>query len=439
MLAPIEPGTIIHNRYIIQKVLGQGGFGRTYLAFDNERFGHSCALKEFVSSWAAEEVAVKSRELFEREAKALYQLNHPQIPKFLAWFANKDRLFIVQEYINGKTYSQLLRERLYEQKQPFSEADVIQWLKDFLPVLDYLHGLKTIHRDIALDNVMFSFDISKPVLIDFGFVKEKVSQIWSVGTVLGKKGYAPLEQIRMGQSYPSSDLYAVGVCAIVMLTGKMPEALMDQSLEWQWRSYVNISECLTNVLDKMLAEKPNQRFQSAKEILAELQPQPVLQQAGINLPLKKFQINIDQAKKERDVAEILESDDFKLLEQQANKLRQTDDHTPLSQVRAHLIHVQTDKQIDLPQNLSVIYIGKPNSRIPPNVDVSTFADSRTVSRIHAQIRVEGDAFYIEDLGSSNGTYINNVRLLPGKEHRLRSGERISLGRVKLVTFLFQLS
>jgi pSer/pThr/pTyr-binding forkhead associated (FHA) protein/ribosomal protein L40E len=113
--------------------------------------------------------------------------------------------------------------------------------------------------------------------------------------------------------------------------------------------------------------------------------------------------------------------------------------TQLQQVMARLFHVQSDLEIELPQNFSVIHIGKPNDRIPPDVDVSGFPNSEIVSRIHADIRIEGDAHYIEDVGSSNGTYINNLPLLPGNRHRLRPGDRISLGKGDLITFLFQLT
>ncbi|MDZ7956364.1 MAG: FHA domain-containing protein [Aulosira sp. DedQUE10] len=113
--------------------------------------------------------------------------------------------------------------------------------------------------------------------------------------------------------------------------------------------------------------------------------------------------------------------------------------TQLQQVTASLFHVQSDTNIELPQTLSVIHMGKPNDRIPPDVDVSGFPNSEIVSRIHADIRVEGDAHYIEDVGSSNGTYINNLPLLPGNRHRLRPGDRISLGKGDMVTFLFQLT
>ncbi len=113
--------------------------------------------------------------------------------------------------------------------------------------------------------------------------------------------------------------------------------------------------------------------------------------------------------------------------------------TQLQQVTARLYHVQSDTDIELPQTLSVVHIGKANDRIPPDIDVSGFPNSEIVSRIHADIRVEADAHYIEDVGSSNGTYINNLPLLPGNRHRLRPGDRISLGKGDLMTFLFQLS
>ena len=113
--------------------------------------------------------------------------------------------------------------------------------------------------------------------------------------------------------------------------------------------------------------------------------------------------------------------------------------TRIQQQTAKLWHLQTKTEIELPQNLSIVHIGKPNDQIPPDVDVSGFPSSEVVSRIHADIRVEGDAYYIEDVGSSNGTYINHIPLPKGNRHRLRSGDRISLGKGDLVTFLFQLS
>ena len=113
--------------------------------------------------------------------------------------------------------------------------------------------------------------------------------------------------------------------------------------------------------------------------------------------------------------------------------------TQLQVHSAHLFHIQTKTKLELPSHLSVIHVGKPNEQIPPDIDVSGFPSSEIVSRIHADIRVEGDTYYIEDLGSSNGTYINHTPLPPGNRHRLRTGDRISLGKGDQVTFLFQSS
>jgi pSer/pThr/pTyr-binding forkhead associated (FHA) protein len=112
--------------------------------------------------------------------------------------------------------------------------------------------------------------------------------------------------------------------------------------------------------------------------------------------------------------------------------------TQLQLQSARLLHVQTDSVIELPQNLSVIHIGKPNDRVPPDVDVAGFPNSEIVSRIHADIRVEGDLYYLEDVGSSNGTYVNNAPLPVGNRHRLRAGDRIALGKGDQVTFIFQI-
>lgn len=111
--------------------------------------------------------------------------------------------------------------------------------------------------------------------------------------------------------------------------------------------------------------------------------------------------------------------------------------TQIQMAEVRLLHVQTNTVIELQQNLPVLRIGKPNDRIPPNIDVSGFPDSEIVSRVHANIRVEGDIYYIEDVGSSNGTYINNMPLAYGNRYRLRSGDRIALGKGDKVTFIFQ--
>jgi FHA domain/Double zinc ribbon len=111
--------------------------------------------------------------------------------------------------------------------------------------------------------------------------------------------------------------------------------------------------------------------------------------------------------------------------------------TQLQVNTAKLFHIQTETTIELAQGSSIVHLGKPNDRIPPDIDLSGYPNSEIVSRIHADIRIEGDAYYVEDVGSSNGTYVNNAPLAVGSRHRLRSGDRIALGKGDKVSFLFQ--
>lgn len=255
--------------------------GRTYLAFDTRRFNEACVLKEFAPIGTGGGGLEKCRNLFKREAKILHQLEHPQIPRFLACFEGDGRLFLVQEYVNGKTYSALLRDRQL-QGQTFTEQEVIQWLKYLLPVLEYIHQHHIIHRDISPDNIMLPEGNILPVLIDFGVGKQiadlndvtSSNQATFVGkmSLVGKVGYAPREQISLGLCSPSSDLYALGVTAVVLLTGKDPSFLMDQySLEWKWRFHTYVSDGFAQILDKMLSDTPRHRYQTSQEVLRDLE------------------------------------------------------------------------------------------------------------------------------------------------------------------------
>ena len=113
--------------------------------------------------------------------------------------------------------------------------------------------------------------------------------------------------------------------------------------------------------------------------------------------------------------------------------------TQIQTQAVQLLHTHTNTMVDVPPHLTVVHIGKPNDRVPPDIDVSGFKDSEVVSRVHADIRVEGDSYYIEDMGSSNGTYINNIPLSPGNRHKLRSGDRIALGKGDKVSFIIQIT
>ncbi|MBF2066339.1 MAG: serine/threonine protein kinase [Calothrix sp. C42_A2020_038] len=302
---PLPQGEIIASRYQILRQLGQGGFGRTYLAEDLQQSHQKCVLKEFAPQVDKPEDIQKAKELFEREASVLKKLQHPQIPKFhislSTKFGQKDFFFLVQDYIEGDTYWDLLDKRLSYGQNTFSEEEIVSLLKQMLPVLSYIHSKDVIHRDISPDNIILRGNT--PVLIDFGGVKQLpasqgfwMTQLGANRTLLGKKGYAPEEQIRQGKAFPCSDLHSLGVSALVLLTGKEPLNIYDTYQgNWRWGTEIKVSQGLERILKKMVAYKPSDRYQNAEQVIKDLQKlspasAPVMNKVNTNITKIKTMI-----------------------------------------------------------------------------------------------------------------------------------------------------
>jgi serine/threonine protein kinase len=282
--SPLIPGNVLGNRYEIIRELGRGGFGRTYLSIDRNKFGEKCVLKEFAPQVKGNAELQKAKELFEREAGVLYKLNHPQIPRFRELLRvsshHIESLFLVQDYVEGETYLKLLNDRL-QQGQVFSEGEIIKFLSHLLPILEYIHTAGVIHRDISPDNIMYRHSDRLPVLIDFGGVKEIAVTAISryskakVETRIGKQGYAPEEQMMRGKVSPASDLYAVATTCLALMIGKEPGAIYSPSdAVWEWRKYISLSPEFGNILDRLLQHNPQHRYQSAREVLNSLPTNP---------------------------------------------------------------------------------------------------------------------------------------------------------------------
>ena len=276
----LSPGNILGNRYEIVYELGRGGFGRSYLAIDRNKFNEKCVLKEFAPQVRGQDELIKAKELFEREAGVLYKLQHPQIPAFRELLRvnenQAESLLLVQDYIEGETYLSKLNHRI-SQNRVFSEGEVVDLLHTLLPVLDYIHRLGVIHRDISPDNIMYRDRDRLPILIDFGCVKEIAATIIyqyshaKVETRIGKQGYAPEEQMMRGKVSPSSDLYAVGATVLTLLTGKDASTIYNPAeASWEWHKYVNLSPELGAILDRLLQHNPQRRYQSAAAVIAVL-------------------------------------------------------------------------------------------------------------------------------------------------------------------------
>jgi serine/threonine protein kinase len=296
-MQPIAPDTILQQRYRLMSLIGEGGFGRTYLATDQSRFGEQCAIKELSVASHSRSRLSKAREFFKQEAALLYQLQHPQIPRFWATFEERDRMFLVQDYIPGRTYDSLLQERT-EKNHTFTEAEVWRFLLQVLPVLGYIHSQGVVHQDISPDNIILRETDLLPVLIDFGVVKQLANRLQGEQTGLaavhvGKAGYAPMEQLNSGYAYPNSDLYSLAVTAVVLLTGRPATDHFNAGhINWAWRNWVNVSDGLANVLGKMITYEPTDRYQSAVEVFQALQSLSVpVDRAEQTKPLTVSQIH----------------------------------------------------------------------------------------------------------------------------------------------------
>ncbi|NJN86368.1 MAG: protein kinase [Leptolyngbyaceae cyanobacterium SL_7_1] len=273
---------LLRDRYRVIQQLGHGGFGATFLAQDELLPGNPhCVIKQLRPAASSPHVLQMARELFKREAKTLGKIgNHPQVPRLLDYFEANQEFFLVQEYISGSTLQQEVKRA-----GPFSEAGVKQFLSEVLPMLQYIHSQQVIHRDIKPANLIRRSQDKKLVLIDFGAVKDQVSparagaseQTAFTAYAIGTPGYAPPNTMAMRPVY-ASDIYALGVTCVYLLTGRSPKDLDYDPAngEMLWQDQVHITEHFTSVLRKMLEVSVRHRYQTAGEVLRALDLEPYL-------------------------------------------------------------------------------------------------------------------------------------------------------------------
>jgi serine/threonine protein kinase, bacterial len=283
---------LLRDRYRVSKPLGQGGFGATFLAQDEALPGEpSCVIKQLRPSGNAPHVLQMARELFEREARTLGKIgNHPQVPRLLDYFEEQEQFYLVQEYISGATLQQEVKAN-----GVLGETGVKQFLSEILPLLQYIHEQKVIHRDIKPANLIRRSQDARMVLIDFGAVKNQVTQAAPsqsghtalTAYAIGTPGFAPPEQMAMRPVY-ASDIYALGVTCIFLLTGKTPKDLdyNPTTGEMMWEQLVYVSDHLTSVLRKMLEVSVRNRYQSATDVLRALEMEPYLDSLAKGLLVK---------------------------------------------------------------------------------------------------------------------------------------------------------
>jgi CHASE2 domain-containing sensor protein/tRNA A-37 threonylcarbamoyl transferase component Bud32 len=264
---------LLDGRYKVVSNIGKGGFGETYLAEDTKQPTHpKCVVKQLKPTRSDEKFLKLARRFFYTEAETLEKVGkHDRIPQLLAYFEANNEFYLVQEYIKGHSLSDELTPG-----KKLSEPYVLALLKDIVEVLQFIHGFGVIHRDIKPGNIMRRVADGRLVLIDFGAVKQLETQIADLpatNTVaIGTSGYAPPEQL-LGQPVLNSDIYALGIIGIQALVGLQAEQI-PKDLETRaaiWRDRVQVSDKLAAILDKMVAYRHQERYQSAMEVSKDLQ------------------------------------------------------------------------------------------------------------------------------------------------------------------------
>lgn len=254
---------LLQERYRLMKQIGKGGFCKTFLVVDEAQFPPvPCVVQEL-------SLKSETSKGFQQKAQQLEELGkHPQIPALLAYFPQNGYFYLVQEFIAGINLAQVV-----EEEGAFNETQIWELLEDVLPVFQFISDRNIIHRDIKPHNIIRRSPITKKgdlVIVDFTTAKifTEIDRLISQ-TSIGSPEYAAPEQAR-GKAVFASDLYSLGVTCIYLLTQIPPFDLFDIANDcWVWQQYLTtkVSDRLAQILNKLLQNAINRRFQSADEVM----------------------------------------------------------------------------------------------------------------------------------------------------------------------------
>ena len=291
------PGTMLRDRYIIGKVLGEGGFGITYVGWDT-LFDTKVAIKEFymtgyvgrintfsldvqISTGNFAEIFEKNRARFLDEAKVLAKFHRePSIVSVLDYFQSNNTAYIVMDFIQGETLKNYL-----QRKQKLSWQETRNIMRPVLEALRLVHTAHIIHRDVSPDNIMITQD-GHVKLLDFGAARQVAQGNAKSLSIILKPGYAPQEQYRTkGEQGPWTDVYAVCATMYRCLTGVVPEESMERLVCDGLKAPSELCECtshISKVLMKGLAVQTKDRWQSVDSLILAIENEEPLFSADIS-------------------------------------------------------------------------------------------------------------------------------------------------------------
>lgn len=451
-LQTLDEGTVLNGRYEIVRKIGGGGMGAVYLASDKNLGGVLRAVKEMVQSYIEEEQQDKAVNDFKRESLLLTSLDHQSIPTIYDYFFDEKeaRFYLVMKYISGGDLAARLRSAPTGR---IDEAEVTKWAAQLTDVLDYLHNRQPpiVYRDLKPANIMVDSNSGRTMLIDFGiarWVNKEEKGVTAVGTM----GYAPPE-LFSGNVESRSDIYSLGSTMFHLLTGADPQSNPLLIFDFQKNPrprQINpqLSDQMERILMRAVEYNADKRFASAAEMRQALEDhQENLKRGGVTYGVKEAPSPV--ALSDQPVfcgfcgQKIVATDMFCAFcgakQPMAQEGVHSENYSPVP-LTAQLLIIGTNDleqpafRLDKEDNL----VGRrdPQSNIFPEVDLSKYDPQTKISRRHARIWREGNEFMVEDLGSSNGTYVlpvisDTVRLQPRQPKHLTNGDKIRLGDTTL--------
>jgi len=445
----LASNTVLNGRYEIVRRIGGGGMGAVYLAKDRNLGDAPRAVKEMIESHLDPSQHEKAIGDFKRESLLLTSLEHPSIPTIYDYFYDLDRsrFYLVMKYISGGDLASRMRAAIGGR---LDEKTVTDWGMQIADVLDYLHSRPKaiIYRDLKPANLMIDGNTGRVMLIDFGIARW-VSQQEKGVTAVGTMGYAPPE-LFSGRVQPASDVYSLGATMFHLLTGSDPQdnplLIFDFSKNPRPRQISpSISSEMERILMRCVEYKPDDRFRTAGELRGELATHLenlMLGKVSYGVPPLPIGFGAETVQVATVYCgfcggRIAPDDVF---------CAHCGGRQPLAAVGASaMLHAarptaklvvtgttELDASFILQKDSNLLGRTDPHSNIFPEIDLSRFDPETKVSRRHARIWLEGETYLVEDLGSVNGTVINDsVRLAPRQPRVLDSGDKLRVGETTL--------
>jgi hypothetical protein len=463
---PLAVGVVVKQRYRVTRLIAGGGMAWVYAVREDLPDGsyRTWAMKELRPTTNDPQALEESRLLFEQEANLLVRLRHTYLPTVSAFFQENGRAYLVMEYVRGES----LEHRLERANAPILEAQVLDWAIQISEVLHYLHTQPQpiIFRDMKPSNVMVTPD-ARIKLIDFGIARTYKQGQSHDTYAMGSENYASPEQWGDAQTDPRADVYGLGATMYHLLTNvpPLPPFVPGERVPVQQYNPA-VSHATAQVIERAMATNRDDRYASARHMQTALMAclprrdrrdvEDALTQARQPAPAAA-QAPKTATPNPPKPAEPFRAQPAPARARQAQPSAQTQEPTrtrrcatcggvnrlgarycrscgqPLVTVPPPGLRLQApaDSSWEYPLRNGEHRIGRPGGAQPVDLNLDFYDPEGYISRNHAIITVEGRRCTLRDLGSVNGTYLNEQQLAPHHAQPLKPGDTLRLGRVVL--------